>query len=288
MIEQINIELLKLQDELQKLKSASEQIAQAGKLSKDVIEMGQNLTQSYGNVLKKLQSLVSDYMNKTYKITEENMTKLFMSFQERIKEEEDILTKFSDLSAQSEDLLKKVVDDILGKGKKQIDDLVAQINKTLEEQKKMLDDHAKKSKDAVQDLASKHAENLDKEEQILESYLDLAEKTAKLSKVIEDVDFPKRLEAIDTKLSSLNSRINDVEQTFKQTTSDQTDQLLTKLGQILLAQEELYEKVEKNRKKINGNKILLWVILIINLLFYSSITYVFFHMFSDFFQTIMK
>ncbi len=288
MIEQINIELLKLQDELQKLKSASEQIAQAGKLSKDILEMGQNLTESYSEVLKKLQSLVSDYMNKTYKITEENLTKLFVSFQERVKEEEEILTKFSELSAQSEDLLKRVLDEILTKGKKQIDDLVVQIKKTLEEQKKMLDSHAKASKDAVQELAKKHEQTLEQEQQILESYLDLAEKTAKLSKVISDIDFPKRLDAIDSKLSSLNNRISDTEQALKDATAEQTDQLLTKLGQVLLAQEELYERVEKNRKKIIGNKILLWIILIINLLFYGSVAYVFLQMFSDFFQAMTK
>ncbi len=288
MIEQINIELLKLQDELQKLKSASEQIAQAGKLSKDVLEMGENLTQAYNDVLKKLQSLVSDYMNKTYKITEENLTKLFHSFQERTKEEEEILTKFSELSAQSEDLLKKVIDELLSRSKKQINDLVSEIKKTLSEQKKMHELHAKASKDAVQELAKKHEQTLEQEQQILESYLDLAEKTAKLSQVIADVNFPKRLDAIDSKLSALNSRINDAEQAIMQSTSDQTDQLLTKLGQILLAQEELYEKVEKNRKKIIGNKVLLWIIFIFNLLFYGSAVYVFLHMFSDFFQAMTK
>jgi hypothetical protein len=288
MIEQINIELLKLQDELQKLKSASEQIAQAGKLSKDVLEMGQNLTESYGDVLKKLQSLVSDYMNKTYKVTEENLTKLFVSFQERVKEEEEILTKFSELSAQSEDILKKVLDQILTRGKKQIDELVAQIKKTLDEQKKMLDSHTKASSEAVQDLAKKHEQTLEQEQQILESYLDLAEKTAKLSKVISDINFPKRLDAIDAKLASLNNRISDTEKELKQTTAEQTDQLLTKISQVLLAQEELYERVEKNRKKIVGNKILLWIIFIINLLFYGAATYIFLQMFSDFFQAMSK
>ena len=281
MIEQVNIELLKLQDELQKLKGASEQIAQAGKISKEVIKMGQDLTEKYRDVLKKLQTLVSDYMNKTYKITEESLTKLYVSFQERLKEEEEILTKFTELSAQSEEFLKNIVKDILAKSKEQIDRLTDHIEKVIQEQKEMLKSFGNKIENTVSDLIYKHEQSLEQEQKILESYLELAETTAKLTKVISDINFPKRLDSVDQKLLSLNNRINGLEEIVRQTNAEQTDQLLTKIGQLLLAQEELYEKVEKNRKKIIGNKILLWLIFIINLIFYGSSVFLFMKMFSD-------
>ncbi len=288
MIEQINVELLKLQEELKKLKSASEQIAHAGKLSKDVVELGQNLTEKYSDVLKKLQSLVSDYMNKTYKLTEENLTKLFMAFQERLKEEEGILSKFSELSAQSEDLVKKVVDTIVEDNKKLVDNLIKEVNTTLDKQRKLLEEYTNKSVKSLDSVAQEHQKNLEKEQKVLESYLELAEKTAQLTKVIESVNFPKRLDNIDNKLSSLNTRVNEAEKNVKDFTADQTDQILTKINQVLIAQEELYEKVERNRKKITGAKTVLWILFILNLIFYILATTGFLRIFTDFFDSFCK
>ncbi len=288
MIEQINIELLKLQDELNKLKSASEQIAQAGKLSSEVIEMGQTLNEKYRDYLKKVQDLVSDYLNKTYKHTEENLTKLFYSFQQRIEEEEEILKKFSNLSAQSEDLFKQVVNSILEENKKQTDKLVKQITKALDDQKKLLDQYAQKTHQSVEQLTTEHKKKLEVEQQILNSYLDLAEKTAKLTKVIENINFPKRLDTLDTKLDALNKKQDSYFDDIIKTQNKSSDALLDKLETVLTNQEEMYAMIEKNRKKINGNKVLLWIIFIINLAFYAAAITGFLRIFTDFFDSFCK
>ncbi len=288
MIEQINIELLKLQEELNKLKTASEQIAQAGKLGKDVVEMGQMLNEKYRDYLKKVQDLVSEYMNKTYKYTEENLTKLFYSFQQRVKEEQDILNKFSELSAQSEDLLKQVVDNIIKENKQKLDELVGQINKALDEQKKMLDKYATESRKALEGVIDNHQKRLDTEQQILSSYLELAEKTAQLSKVIEKVNFPQRLDSIDSRLDSLNKKQDDYFSNLRKLTTDNDQQILDKLENVLSNQEDLYALVTANQKKIKGNKILIWIVFILSLLFYTAATTGFLRLFTDFFDSFCK
>ncbi len=288
MIEQINIELLKLQEELNKLKSASEQIAQAGKLSKDVLEMGRILNEKYRDYLKKVQDLVSDYMNKTYSHTEENLTKLFYSFQQRVKEEEEILKKFSELSAQSEDLLKQVIDNIVNENKQRAQEIIDQIAKALDEQKKMLDDYAAKINKTLDGVAKDYRKNLEAEQQILASYLELAEKTAQLTKIIESVDFPKRLDTLDTKLDSLNKKQDSYFDSLTKQQKSDTQELLDKLETVLNNQDELYAMIEKNRKKISGNKVLIWIIFILNILFYAAAITGFLRLFTDFFDSFCK
>ena len=288
MFEQINIELLKLQEELNKLKTASEQIAQAGKLSADIVELGQNLNEKYKDYLKKVQDLVSDYLNKTYKHTEENLTKLFYNFQQRVEEEEHILNKFSELSAQTEDLLKNVVDNINKENQKRMQELINQLNKTLDEQKKLLDQYAQDNKKSVQQLTDEHKKKLEVEQKILKSYLELAEKTAELTKIIENVDFPKRLNSLDTKLDSLNKKQDSYYENIVKTDQDNTQQLLDKLETVISNQEELYSMIDKNRKKINGNKILIWLIFILSLLFYTAATAGYLKLFTHVLDSLIK
>ncbi len=288
MFEQINIELLKLQEELNKLKTASEQIAQAGKLTTNIVELGQNLNEKYRDYLKKVQDLVSDYLNKTYKHTEENLTKLFYNFQQRVEEEEHILNKFSELSAQTEDLLKNVIDNINKENQKRMQELINQLNKTLDEQKKLLDQYAQDNKKSVQQLTDEHKKKLQVEQQILKSYLELAEKTAELTKIIESVDFPKRLNTLDTKLDSLNKKQDSYYENIVKTDQDNTQQLLDKLETVISNQEELYSMIDKNRKKINGNKVLIWLIFILSLVFYAAATTGFLRVFTDFFDSFCK
>jgi tetrahydromethanopterin S-methyltransferase subunit B len=250
--------------------------------------MGKILNEKYRDYLKKVQDLVSDYMNKTYKHTEENLTKLFYSFQQRVKEEEDILNKFSQLSAQSEDLLKQVVDSIIAENKKRLDLLVQDLNKALDKQQKLLDQYAKKSADSLEKIGKQYKDNLETEQQILASYLELAEKTANLTKIIDSIDFPKRLDTLDTKLDSLNKKQDSYYDSIRKAQQDNTQALLDKLETVLSNQEELYALIEKNHKRIVGNKVLIWFIFVLSLLFYAAATTGFLRLFTDFFDSFCK
>ncbi len=273
MLEQINIELLKLQDELKKLKSATELIAQSGKLSKDVIDTAQNLNEKFRDLLKKIQSMVSDYMNKTYKYTEENLTKLFYSFQQRVKEEEQLLNKFSEISTNSEDLLKQAVQSILDSDKQKIQQLINQINSALDQQKKLLDQYAKNIENNFKNITDTHKKHLDQEQQILNSYLELAESTAKLTKVISNINFPQRLDLLEQKIDTLTQRHEESHIELKNSSKKQSDQIIEKLELILSNQEDIYSKIEKLRKKLNSNKILLWLSFLIILALTSAFAY---------------
>jgi len=266
MLEQISLELLKLQEELEKLGSASEQIAKAGRFSADVVESVKSLQEKYQDQLDKIQSLVSEYLNKTYQHTEENLTKLFVSFQERVKEEEALLKHFSELSMQTEDLLKDFVKKVTEDNSKKLQSLAKEAEAIIAKQKKITEDYSKAVEKKIAELTKAHEEKMKTEEAVLANYLDLAETTAKLSQYLQSVNFPSRLDAIEEKQSSLEEQIKAL------------TKLVSEKMEILEANDlDMHEMTKKNKSKITTVQWVVIIVAILSLAYYGMVVYFYYN-----------
>ena len=133
MKEQINNELLKLQEQLGALATATKEISKAGEISETIIENTKNIHDAYKIQLEKIQDLYSEFLNKTYQHTEENIKKIFKHFQEKIKDEEKILEKYTELSIKTEDLTHDYLKNITKENKDLLLELITEAENNLKE-----------------------------------------------------------------------------------------------------------------------------------------------------------
>lgn len=271
MQEAINAELLKLQEELGTLDTAVKEISKAGKVSEDLINSTQEIHQKYSTQLNKVQTLYSEFLNKTYHHTEKNVSKIFQYFQEKIKEEEKILEKYTELSLQTEDLTHEYLRNSFAENKRQINELIKDADKNFEGQRNIIDLHAKGVDKKLDQVVAAHEARLEKEEKILSNYLELAQMTAELTEHLKTIDFPERLDGISSKVAENH-----------QTATKQNDENTKK---VIAKTEELLAKIEKQEKRTKRTNTFLLIILIMNVVVYSFVGYAFFSMFGDFFTT---
>ena len=275
---QINSELLKLQEELGTLDSAVSEITKAGKLSETIIENTRHIHKSYEAQLDKVQQLYSEFLNKTYHHTENNVRKIFEHFQEKIQDEEKILEKYTELSIKTEDLTHEYLKSITDESKKQIINLINDAGSNLEEQKEILKLYVTSTKNELQKLIDSHNNRIAEEEKILTSYLDLAQSTAKLTDYLKNIDF-------DEKLDKITQSITEIKET-QATTKKQLDDISEdeKLEQVLFTvskilkdrtNETILAKTKKSNKKMSFANFMLILIFLINFIFFGFVTVAF-------------
>ncbi len=308
MIEQINKELLKLQQELDKFNGAVGQIAKAGELSDNLIKSSQELQKSFGDQLAKIENLFSEFMNKTYAHTEEKINKIFSGFQQRLEQEEATLEKFSQLTMQNENLTQEYLKKNIEQNDQYVKKLIEEALGTIKEQKEFFNLQTEKLQKEFDEIVKEHKSNLKTEQEVLENYIELASATAELSKYLKGVDFKQRLDEIDKKIAKLNDSnkqqkvaiseasgkiekldekqvetLNKLSQLLKDKTGKDTLDLVKKLASDPKTS-VILEKTISNNKKIKSTKFFVILIFIISLLFYSAMTFVFLTLFPHFFE----
>jgi ABC-type transporter Mla subunit MlaD len=308
MIEQINQELLKLQQELDKFNGAVGQVAKAGELSDNLIKSSKELQKSFGEQLNKIETLFSEFMNKTYSHTEDKINKIYDGFQKRLDQEEATLEKFSQLTMQNENLTQEYLRKNVEQNEQYVKKLTEEANATLKEQREYIKMQIEKLQKEFDALVNEHKAKLKTEQEVLENYIELAGATAELSKYLKGVDFKQRLDEIDAKISKINDFTKEFKVSFGSTNTklDKLDEkqvdVLNKISQLLKDKtgketltllkkiasdpknQVILEKTISNNRKIRSTKFFVILIFIISLLFYSSMVFVFFTLFPHFFE----
>ncbi len=262
MKEHINTELLKLQEELGTLNTAVQEISKAGKVSEDLINSTQHIHLSYQDQLNKIQKLYSEFLNKTYNHTEKNISKIFTHFKEKIREEEKILEKYTELSLQTEDLTHEYLKTNFNENKKQILGLISDADKNFEGQKTIIELYAKSVENQITKVVESHKERLDEEEKILSNYLELAQLTAELTEQLRQIDFPKRLDFIE-KYQKMGHDV--IEELNNNKTNDM-----------------ILELVQKQNKKLKKTNLFLTVFFVLNFIVYGFAGALSFNLIKDF------
>lgn len=96
--DKINIELVKLQDELGALDAAVKHIEKAGQTSREVIDAIKKVQQRYDEALQRIESKYSDFLNQTSQQTEKEVQKLAESHNKQVDEVQKLLDNYLDLA----------------------------------------------------------------------------------------------------------------------------------------------------------------------------------------------
>ena len=300
MIEVINKELLKLQNELGKFQEAVKAIKKSNESSDNLIESMKQLQDSFKDQLEKIEKLFSDYMNKTYRHSEEKVNQIYEGFAKRIEKEEQILSKIAQLAEQNETLLTDTLSKISDSHKKAVEEYTDKSLDLLNEQQDYLRLKVEEMKKNISSLIENHNKHLTKQEKVLDNYIDLAGATAELSKFLKSVDFPTRLDEINKKIDLVHSenkktsqkidnnfdKLNEIKKDTNQLVNDKrTQEILDKVTKIVMDNrlDLISQQVTKNSKKIASTRFWTIMIFIISFLFYAFLMMVFFKLFPHFF-----
>lgn len=96
--DKINIELVKLQDELGALDAAVKHIEKAGEISRDVIEAIQKVQERYDEALKNIEQKYDQYLEKSAEYTKGEIEELAKSHRKQIEEVQQLLDNYLDLA----------------------------------------------------------------------------------------------------------------------------------------------------------------------------------------------
>ncbi|MBN2893747.1 MAG: hypothetical protein JXL97_17895 [Bacteroidales bacterium] len=304
MIEQINNELLKLQDELSKFDGAVAKIAQAGEMSDTLIESSKDLQKSFGEHLDKIQGLFSEYMNKTYNHTQEKINTVFTYFQDRLKQEEKTLEKFSQLTDQNTNLTQEFIEKTASNNTDAINRIVEETHKNLTEEKEFVQMQMANFQSKLSSMIDGHEEKVKSEQQLLDNYLELASSTAELSKFLKTVDFPAKLKEINSqveelkaenklqaeKIATLTEQSAKINANTQKLVDDNTKtEILTKVSKLLTdnRQSQIFETSVKVKSKVSGTKFFVILTFVIVVLLAAFIGFAFFNFFPHFIQDIV-
>ncbi len=300
MIEVINKELLKLQNELGKFQEAVKAIKKSNETGDNLIESIKQMQASFKEQLEKIEQLFSDYMNKTYRHSEEKVNQIYEGFSKRIEEEQEILSRIAQLAEQNENLLNETLTKISDSHKKTITEYTDKSLDLLNEQQDYLRLKVEEMKKSISSLIENHNKHLKKQEKVLDDYIDLAGATAELSKFLKSVDFPKRLDEINKKIDQVHSenkkinqkiadnfnKLTEIKQDTNKLVNDKrTQEILDKVTKIVMDNrlDIISNQVTKNSKKISSTRFWTIMIFIISFLFYAFLIMVFFKLFPHFF-----
>jgi len=272
----INIELQKLQQELSLLDSAVKQINKAAEISGNVVASGKIVQEKYSEQLAKILQLYSEYLNKSYRHTEDNVKKLVEFFQEKVKDEERVLEKYTELSIKTEDLTHEYIKKAIDNNQLTLNEIVKENRSKVDEQQKNLQKFYDEIEVRLTEVLNSHKDKVNKIDELLSGYLELAQSTAALSTELHNVDFPKRLDEIQNseKINNLNiEKINVLVSDIRKNQSDNNIKLekLIKEETNLL----LLAKVKRLESKISRTNAMIWILLLLNLGIIAAFLYAF-------------
>ncbi len=326
MIEQINNELLKLQEELSKFDGAVSKITKAGQISDSIIESSKELQKYFSDNLEKINTMFSEFMNKTYSHTENKINELYYHFQERVQQEEKTLEKYTNLVEQNSEITQEYIKKTTEQNSEAINRIIDEAQKTLIEERDFVKLQIENYQTKINEIVNSHNERVKSEQKLLDNYLELASSTAELSKFLKTVDFPKKLDELKTKqievsekndlhfgkireqntnlgigfeehntkttakLEQISADNEDLKSNINKILSDPTNrQVLENVVQLIKEnkQAEILKNTAKVKSKIGGTQFFVILIFIFSVLFYAFFTFVFFTFFPHFFSDMM-
>ncbi len=170
MKEKINQELIRLQQELNKLQTATEQLSKAETASTNVIAASADLKTAFGESLSKVTKIAETFFADSQTDTQTQLNNA--------------------LNLHKIDLEQLIVN-------------LTDLHKGIQQSEMGLTYH-------LNTLALSHKEQIEAVNKLLRNYLDLASSTAKLADKIDSVDFPANLDKISANISEINTELRTV------------------------------------------------------------------------------
>ena len=214
MREQIQLELAKLQTELSTLGTAVSQINKAEKLSTELVESIQAVKDNFDTKITELLTKVEEQISEHSKISTDKVTAAMAAHKQQAGENTSSLNSFK---VETEKYI-SFSEEKLSEIRKQVTDQIATTDK------------------------------------LLANYLELAKSTTNLSKSIDNVNFPERLDQITVNIGILNDHIRNIE---------------TDLSKVSRQEQSLI--LEKKLNKSNRRAVLTIVLLVIAILILTGI-----------------
>ncbi|MBN1252074.1 MAG: hypothetical protein JXR51_15035 [Bacteroidales bacterium] len=199
MNDKINNELVKIQDELSSLDTAVKQIEKAETVASNVIKTISELQGKYSNHLDFIQKQVSELLAKNEIQSEDRLNQLSESFKKQAEEMSNVFSEYhkTTVSAQNQnnDILKRSLD---------------------------------KTDSQIYQISASHSKQIDEVNGLITKYLDLAQATAELNQDITNIDFPVRLQNLESAAKQLNQVQVELNNDFL-SIDTKTDEILKKI-----------------------------------------------------------
>ncbi len=291
----LNIELVKLQDELVQLDKAVSHISKAEQLTDEVITNSREIQHKYVTQLQTIQDRYQEFLNKALEANQEKLGGFEEKQQLQIEELGNVLKKYVELGQKTETIANSHLEKALAKYNEYLQQNTAkteaviqslsevhraeieeikklsqayrehlvkqeeQGNKTLEDSLKSNSDLMKKTVDVtekqVTEVTTAHKKQIEEVNQVFQTYVDLTDSTSQLAREIRTTDFPKRLNEI---VDEVNDFKNTVRNTFARIES--VERNVGKVNEVdWKAIAEINKKIEDQNKKLNRNAILLYL-----------------------------
>lgn len=109
----------------------------------------------------------------------------------------------------------------------------------------------------LDEIGVSHKEQIAEVQKLMDTYLELAEATARLPEEISGIDFPVRLDRIDTNTADINQGILNTQKLI--------DSMERRLKSDYRRVGELEKKIKKQTSSVNTIKILVIIILLVNI-----------------------
>jgi hypothetical protein len=153
MEEQINLELVKLQEELNLLDSAVKQIEKAGAISTSVVEAVKGVQEQYGKYLQRIAGKFDEYLEKSYSNSNTNLLGVTDSHQKQITEVQKLLDSYVELAEATSRLPEEINKVDFPVRLDRIDAMVNDINSGILNTQKMIDNSEKRMRSELQKIS---------------------------------------------------------------------------------------------------------------------------------------
>ncbi len=252
----IQLEVLKLQEELVSLDNAVKHIEKAGEISNETIHAIREIQARYGQHQQKLLDSYNEYLQKSHTHSAEQINNLKATHQDHIDEIKKITDEYQQFVQNTEkrssenfnigiDRYNQTLNDALDTLKRQTDEIVnshntqiERVSDLLQEYQQFVIDTEKRSQKQLDEgldryneylnkafennqlqvdaLTAQHREQILEVKQLINQFMELALQASGLTEKIEGVDFPSRLDEITKHTLLLNEDTKNTQKSLQQ------------------------------------------------------------------------
>lgn len=291
----LNVELVKLQDELVQLDKAVSHISKAEQLTEEVINSSREIQQKYIAQLQNIQDRYNEYLEKSRIANEDKLDSFASKQQEQVNELNNTLTKYTELAEKTENIasnnlekslqqygeflkktsthteqnvqslvdahlgeineVRKLIQDYRSQLEKQEEMGIQQLEGSMRHNSELLKKALSVTEEQVTNLTNAHKNQIEEINQVFQSYIDLSDSTSQLAREIRSVEFPTRLTTIADDVSDFK---NTVRNTFARI--EAVERNVAKVNQIDWSTiTGLHETITQQNKKINAHSYILYI-----------------------------
>ncbi|MEN9444204.1 MAG: hypothetical protein RIS47_1094 [Bacteroidota bacterium] len=245
----LNVELLKLQDELSKLGKAVSHIGRAEQLTQSVIDGSKSIQAQYVAQLAGIQQYYTDFLQKSLAATEGKLTLFADKQQQQVDGFSQALKQYVELGQRTEAIAADHLEKALQQygeylrntssfTETQIQNLVESNQQQINEVRKLIQGHRAflekqeelginqletamlhnaellkqnfaNTETQILGITEAHKKQIDDVNHVFQTYIDLSQSTSQLIREIRSVDFPARLNSISTDVTEFKKTVDN-------------------------------------------------------------------------------